>query len=205
MSRDISAANLAEINAAHLHLVVMVKLEFDTPLYVHSGIGTIVFDSNDYLGVGQFGNISNMTETEVLRPTSLTLTLSGVDSSLITEALDSGDYGDIVTIYNGYRQDDGTLVDDPLLIWKGFFEFASISQGEQSIVSITVQHDLAVLDEINGSRITDEDQQVRFTGDVGFGFVADMAGLKLFWGGGAVSTSRTGEGGAREGGLGGGK
>ena len=189
--RDISAANLAEINAAHLHLVVMVKLEFDTPLYVHSGIGTITYDSNDYLGVGQFGSISNMTESEVLRPTSLTLTLSGVDSNLITEALDSGDYGDIVTIYNGYRQDDGTLVADPLLIWKGKFEFASISQGEQSIVSITVQHDLAVLNEKDGGRITDEDQQVRFPGDVAFEFIHDMEniGRRLIWAGGAVSSA----------------
>ena len=183
MSRDIAAANLTEINAAHLHQIVMVKLEFDTPLYVHSGIGTIVYDSNSYLGVGQFGNISNMTETEILRPTSLTLTLSGVDSNLITEALDSGDYGDTVTIYLGYRQDDGTLVADPLLLWRGFFEFASISQGDQSVVSITVQHDLAILNETDGSRFTDEDQQVRFSGDVGFEFIADMANLKLIWGG----------------------
>ena len=183
MSRDISVANLTEINAAHLHQIVMVKLEFDTPLYVHSGIGTIVYDSNSYLGVGQFGNISNMTETEILRPTSLTLTLSGVDSNLITEALDSGDYGDTVTIYLGYRQDDGTLVADPLLLWRGFFEFASISQGDQSVVSITVQHDLAVLNETDGSRFTDEDQKVRFSGDVGFEFIADMANLKLIWGG----------------------
>ena len=188
MSRDIAAANLAEINAAHLHQVVMVKLEFDTPLYVHSGIGTIVYDSSSYLGVGQFGNISNVTETEVLRPTSLTLTLSGVDSNLITEALDSGDYGDTVTIYLGYRQDDGTLVADPLLVWRGFFEFASISQGDQSIVSITVQHDLAILNEIDGGRFTDEDQQVRFSGDVGFAFITDMVGVKLFWGGGRVGT-----------------
>ena len=192
MSRDISAANLTEINAAHLHQIIMVKLEFDTPLYIHSGIGTIIYNANSYLGVGQFGNVSNMTETEVLRPTSLTLSLSGVDSNLITEALDSGDYGDVITIYNGYRQDDGTLVADPLLIWRGFFDFASISQGDQSIVSITVQHDLAILNEIDGSRFTDEDQQVRFSGDIGFEYVADMAGLKLLWGGRVVIAGESG-------------
>ena len=43
MSRDISATNLAQINASHLYLVTMVKLDFDTPLYIHSGVGSIVY------------------------------------------------------------------------------------------------------------------------------------------------------------------
>ena len=110
MSRDISATNLAEINAPHLYGVDMVKLEFGTPVYCHSGIGTITYGGNDYVGVGQFGSVSNAKESENLTPSPLTLTLSGVDSSLIAEALDSGTYGDVVTIYHGYRQDDGNLV-----------------------------------------------------------------------------------------------
>lgn len=183
MSRDITATNLTEINAAHLHEVVMVKLEFGTPVYAHSGIGTITYDSNDYLGVGDFGSVSNTTETEQLRPTALTLQLSGVDSSLLTEALDSGSYGDVVTLYVGYRQDDGTLVDDPWLLWKGHFDYASITQGGDNTVSITLQHDLSVLDEKDGGRYTDEDQQLKFTGDRGFQFVTDMATVKLNWGG----------------------
>lgn len=188
MSRDISTTNLTEINSAHLHEVLLVKLEFDTPVYCHSGIGTITFNSNDYLGVGQFGGVSNPTETEQLRPTSLTLSLSGIDSTLITEALDSGGYGDIVTIYTGYRQDDGTLVDDPWITWKGFLEFASIRHGADNAVTLTCQHDLAILNENDGARFTDEDQEVRFTGDTGFQYVTDMAGIKLVWGGGVVAS-----------------
>lgn len=192
MSRTISASNLAEIDAAHLHEVLLVKLEFDTPVYIHSGVGSIVFDSNTYLGVGQFGNVGNQIESEQLRPTSLILSLSGVDAALITEALDAGNYGDIITIYMGYRQDDGTLVDDPWIPWKGFFEFAAVKHGTENIVSITCRHDLAILNEAEGSRFSDEDQQVRFTGDTGFQYITDMAGTKLIWGGGRVSTGSTG-------------
>lgn len=195
MSRDISATNLTEINASHLHEVLLVKLEFDTPLYVHSGVGTIVFDSNSYLGVGQFGSVSNATETEHLRPTSLTLSLSGVDSTLITEALDSGNFGDVVTLYIGYRQDDGTLVDDPVLMWRGTYDHASIKQGDENIVSIVIHHDLAILNETDGSRFTDEDQQRRFSGDVGLEFVTDMAGLKLTVGGRTIVRTSGGSGG----------
>ena len=188
MSRDITATNLAEINASHLHEVVMVKLEFDTPVYVHSGIGTITFETNDYLGVGDFGSITDAGESDRLGPQPITLVLSGISSTYISEALDSGNYGDAVTIYIGYRQDDGTLVDDPVLIWRGRYETASIIVGDDSAVSITCQHDLSLLSRSNGSRFTDEDQQQKFVGDVGFEFVQDAITAKLIWGGGAVSS-----------------
>jgi hypothetical protein len=186
VSRTISATNLAEINADHLHEVILVELAFDTPLYVHSGVGTITYDSNDYLGVGAYGGIAATTESERLTPTNLTLQLSGIDSTHITEALDAGRYGDIVTIRVGYRDDDGALVDDPWTLWRGFFEFAAIQQGESVTVLMTLQHDLSVLSEINGGRYTDEDQQTRFSGDLGLEYVTDQNGLKIIWGGGRV-------------------
>ena len=158
-------------------------MEFDTPAYAHSGIGTITYDTNDYLGVGDFGSVSSTKESEELGPSGITLQLSGVDSTLITTALDSGKYGDVVTLYVGYRQDDGTLVDDPWVLWRGTFEYASIGQGESNVVSITLQHDLAILDEADGGRYTDEDQQSRFAGDRGFEYVAEMGTVKLLWGG----------------------
>ncbi len=186
MSRDISATNLTEIGANHVQLVTLVNFAFDTPVYAHSGIGTITYDSNDYLGVGALGAIGNVGESENLTPAPLTLTLSGVDSDLIAEALDSGNYGDVVTIYEGYRQDDGTLVDDPWIAWKGTHEYGSISHGENSTVTVTVKHDLANLSEKDGGRFTDEDQQSRYSGDVAFEYIADMAGTKLSWGGRAI-------------------
>lgn len=186
MSRDISATNLTEINSDHLHEVVLVKMAFDTPAYAHSGIGTISYDGNDYLGVGDFGSISNVSESEDLRPNSATLTLSGVDAALITESLDSGNYGDVVTLYIGYRQDDGTLVDDPWVFASAKLEFMSVQQGDENSVSITIQSDLAVLDQSDGSRFSDEDQERRFTGDRGFAFVSEMNGIQLQWAGGPV-------------------
>lgn len=188
MSRGLSTTNTAQVDAAHLHEVTLVKLEFDTPVYVHSGIGTITYDSNDYLGVGGYGGASALRESEVLGPSAIQLTLSGVEDAYITECLDSGNMYDPVTIYQGYRQDDGTLYDDPWTAWKGWYEFASGSFGEESIVSITCQHDLSILGEKLGDRYSDEDQQDKFTGDVGLEYVASTINQELIWGGGPVSS-----------------
>ena len=196
--RDISATNLAEINADHLYEVILVKLAFDAPLYVHSSVGPITYDSNIYLGVGGYGGVSATKETERLSPTTLTLQLSGVDPTHISEALEAGRYGDIVTIYTGYRQDDNTLVDDPWVRWRGFFEYASITQGDDIAVLLTLQHDLSILNEKHGGRYTGEDQESQFTGDLGLEFVTDQNGLKLIWGGGrTVSGSFGASGGHR--------
>jgi len=186
MSRSISATNLTEINAAHLHVVTLVHLAFDEPVFLHSGIGTIPYDSNDYIGVGQLGTISEARESEVLGPRPITLQLSGVDPNMIAEAQEAGRFKDDITIYEGYRNDDGTLVDDPWIVWKGWFEYAAISVGGEGVVSITAQHDLAILNEKDGGRFTDEDQQQRFSGDLGFEFITDMATVKLNWGGRTV-------------------
>lgn len=204
MTRGISATNVAEIDASHFHEVILAKLEFDTPVYVHSGFGDIVFGGDTYLGVGDFGGITEGGESTALTPTSITLPLSGVDSAYITEALDAGNYGDIITIYVGYRQDDGTLVDDPWLYWRGQYEYASLSQGSDNVVAVHAQHELMVLNEADGSRFTEEDQVLKFAGDKGFNYLPYMISLKLAWAGGRVgSITPGGEGGG--GGAGGGR
>jgi len=191
VTRGLSATNQTEIAKASLQPILMAKLEFGTPVYVHTGIGTITFDGNDYLGVGDFGGASDVRETEVLGPSPLTLSLSGIDSSLVTEALDSGAYGDVITLYEGYKQDDGTLVADPWIVWKGWFEYSQLQRGGENTVSIICTHDLAVLEEKDGRRFTDEDQQDEFSGDLGFEFVHDSVGKKLSWGARIASAGST--------------
>lgn len=188
MSRNIGASNVTAATGDHLHEVVMVALEFDDPIYVHSDIGDITYDGNTYLGVGHLGSISEARESELVGPNPLTLSLSGVNSTFLREGLDSGSYGDPVTIYVGFRQDDGTLVADPFIVWKGRFEYASISQGSESYISVTLQHDLAILNQSANRRFTDEDQKQTYASDEGFQYVSDMATQNLFWGGGRVSS-----------------
>lgn len=186
MSRGIGTTNVAQVNAPHLHEVLLVKLGFDTPVYVHSGIGSISYGGNTYIGVGHLGGISELRESEVLGPSQITLSLDAQTSQHITEALDAGNLYDPVTIYFGYRNDDGTLAADPWVAWSGWYEYATISLDAESRVEMVCQHDLAVLNEKNGGRYADEDQQDRYTGDVGFEFATAAVGVKLLWGGGAV-------------------
>ena len=186
MSRDIGAANAATVQGSHVHIVNLVSIAFDDPVYAHSGYGQISYNGNNYLGVGSLGAISEAKESEVLGPSSITLTLSGIDPKMLAEALDSSNYGALVTIYEGYRQDDGTLVEDPWVFWRGTVEYATSSEDQESTINLLCQHDLAVVDERDNSRFTDEDQLQRYPGDRIFEFITQMLDLRLEWGGGIV-------------------
>lgn len=185
MSRDIGATNAATVQGSHVHIVNLVSIAFNDPVYAHSGYGVIPFNGNNYLGVGTKGAISEAKETEVLGPKSITLSLSGIDPKMLAEGLDSSNYGALVTIYEGYRQDDGTLVEDPWVLWRGTVEYATTSEDREGVINLLCQHDLAVIDERDGSRFTDEDQQQRYPGDRIFEFITDMLtiGYSLRWGG----------------------
>lgn len=183
MSRGLSTTNASHVEGSHVHEIVMVKLEFDTPVYVHSGIGTVSFDGNDYLGVGDFGGVGESRESQSLGPAPIRLQLSGIDSTLLAEAMDAGTFGDKVTVYCGYRQDDGTLIDDPWIVAKGKLEYSSLTRGDDNTISIVAQHDLAVLNEADGSKFSDEDQRQRYSTDEGFEYVEENAVIKLLWGG----------------------
>ncbi len=182
MSRNLSPANLAEIDSVHVHEVTLVELLFDTPVYVHSGFGNIDFGGNTYLGVGDFGSVGETRESEALSPGPVVLSLNALDATYLAEALDAGNYGDVVSIYAGFRLDDGTLVDDPYLIWRGKFDYGTAETGDEDSISYTCEHDLSVLSEKNGERLSDVDQQAKFAGDLGLEFLHDQTTVKLAWG-----------------------
>lgn len=184
--RELSSLNQAEVDGAHVELVILVHIASDLPVFAHSGLGLITHDGNTYLGVGHLGSIGTVVDTEDLTPAPVQLTLTGLAPNLLSAALNSGSFGDEVSVHVGYRADDATLVDDPWLLWRGTYEYATLSPSDSidgtSTITIQCQHELAVLDEIAGDRFTDEDQQAKYTGDTGFEFIHEMKNLKLRWG-----------------------
>lgn len=184
MSRSLAAATKTHVEGTHTHPVIMCRVDFSpTPIYVHTGLGTIPFEGNDYLGVGTLGGISGLAETENLVPSPVTLSLSGIDSTIFGEALDAANYGDRVFMYIAYRNDDGTVIGSPWNFYKGRIEHPNADRGrEGNTVSLVVQHVLAILSKKIGTRYTDESQQKKYPGDLGFQFIEQNIGLQLHWG-----------------------
>lgn len=184
MTRAMASGNVAHINSRQTHPVMMANFQFtgSGPVYVHSGLGTITYDGNNYVGVGNYGGVEGLEETEALVPAPVRLSLSGLTSEFFTEALNAANYGDRVTLYVGYRDDVGQLIDEPWIFYRGRVVSSQLTKGSENRVIITIQHVLAILRKKTNTRYTDEEQQRRYPGDNAFKHVEKVADITLNWG-----------------------
>ncbi len=116
------------------------------------------------------------------------LRLSGLDSTIASEAL-TGDYHlRDVTLYIGFLDASNALIDDPDLIWGGQIDTMDIVAGAENQVLVTCESYLAKLDRKNGSLYTDADQRRRYSADDFFEYLPKMRDLRLIWAESRAST-----------------
>ncbi len=83
MSRGFPTNTAAQLTSALVRPVTFAKIEFDAEtLYLHNSLGSYVWDSQTWSGLGDFASISSVEEAIQVKPYALTLTLSGIDSDV---------------------------------------------------------------------------------------------------------------------------
>lgn len=182
MSRSISAAALTQLGLAYVRPRVFCSLDFDSgTMYVHDGVGTYTWGGHDWLGLGDFGGVDLVEEGEQASPFAVRLRLSGLDTTMATEAL-TGDYHlRAVVLYIGFLDENNELVDDPDLIWSGTADVMDVVAGAQSVISVTCESYLAKLDRTNGKLFTDAEQRKAYSADTFFKYLPQMQELRLVW------------------------
>lgn len=176
-------------------MVVMAKLEFDSgTLYLHDGIGSLISGGNTYLGAGRFGGIESAEEALQLVAKPLTLSLSGVDTTIVNEAMTENYQNRPVTIYVGFLNSSNAFVDTPEIVWEGRMNQMSftVSRGEASI-KLSCEYRLRREPII--ARFSDQDQQVAFPGDRFFDLLPTIANYAGKWGQRDVRGGSRGSGG----------
>jgi hypothetical protein len=187
MDRFVSAANRNEAAKAAISLVVMVDLDFASGMIrAHDGGGTLTWDGNDYLGVGQFGAVADVTEdlTNIARP--VRLTLSGVDPSLVSTTMTETYQNRSVTLYLAFiESESNTIIAAPEIVWEGRMDTMklSVSQGS-AVIELNCEHRLRREPRI--SRYTNEEQQVAHPGDRFFDLLTTIKDYPGRWGDKAV-------------------
>ena len=184
MSRGLSASVIAALTSNVVRPITFSKLDFSSGIiYVHDGIGTYTWGGQDWIGVGDFGAISNIQEGSEVSPYSITLTLSGLDSGLVSTALTEDYFMRDVNIYLGLLDEDDTLIDTPSQIWSGFMDVMNISLGSAGgdSIELTCESELAKFDRSANLRYTHVQQQKRNSSDLFFEFLKDIEGAKIRW------------------------
>ncbi|MDB2593424.1 hypothetical protein N9Y08_07060 [Paracoccaceae bacterium] len=185
MSRGFPTAVADALNAGHVVLVTFAKLEFPSgTIYVHNSIGTYNWGGQDWLGTGDFGEISQIEEGADVSPYKITLTLSGLDATVSGAALNEDYYMHPVTVYLGALNADDALIADPTVVWEGSMDQMDVSIGasDGDVIQLTAESELARFDKSSNRKYTHSQQQNDHSGDLLFEFMADIEDAKIRWG-----------------------
>ena len=185
MTRGFSTAVNTALQAQNVNLVMFAKLEFPSgTLYVHNGLGTYNWDSQDWLGVGDLGSISKVEEGTDVSPYAITLTLSGLDATMSGAALTEDYFMRPVTVYLGLLDADDVLIDTPTQIWEGLMDQMNLTVGADGgdAIQLIAESELSRFDKSKNLMYTNANQQQRYAGDLFFSHIHKVEGAKIKWG-----------------------
>jgi hypothetical protein len=177
MARNIDPTLLTAFQSDSVEIFFAVEMQFDSGFVrMWTGIGPKTIDSKIYTGVGSFLGISGAGENLDLSSSNAYVTLSGVDSGLISLALQEPYQGRACKIYMG----SGSLAVE---VFSGFMDTMPIvDSGETSTITISVESRLILLDRINPRRYTNETQSRLYPGDWFFSYVESLQDKPVVWG-----------------------
>lgn len=188
MSRTLSSGMLGVTMADVVRPVYFVKMVFDSsdrssPLLLWSGLGNLAFGGETYTGVGDLLSIGEITETSDISATGINVALSGLQRAFIAIAIGYKYQGRPLTVFLGAFNDQGALIADPIIVFSGFMDTMTISEGaETSSISINVENKLVAFERSRVRRYTAEDQKIDHPNDKGFEFVTSIVEKEIIWG-----------------------
>ena len=154
-----------------------------SPIRLWTGRGNLDFGGNTYAGVATLGKISPISETSETRAVGMTLTLSGVPSNLVNDAVYTDYQGDEVDVYIGMMTDTNTIEGAPYQMFKGLIDNMILDDnGQKTEITVRVETIMVEMNRTRESRYTSEDQNRRFEGDRFFDFIPDLQTKEIKWG-----------------------
>lgn len=158
-----------------------------TPVRVWTGNGVLKAAGEQWSGLGGLGAIGALEQAMNGEAPEVTMSLSGLDSSILSIARDEFEAeakDRLVVVYlQFFNQDDDIPLDAPYPVWSGRIQrptFTIDASGARDI-SISIESLFALRSRPNYAMYTIADQQSRFPGDEGFGFVTSLRNKTVTW------------------------
>lgn len=179
MSRTINASLLTALTGDLAEPYYAVELFFDSgTLRFWTGIGDKTINSNTYTGTGSLLNIGPAEEVGDLSAKAMSLTLTGLDSSIISLALQEPYQRRQAKVYLGEQS-----VSEVIQIFSGQMNTMNIDDSaEGATIQLTIESKLVELERAANWRYTDENHQSRYSGDTFFSYVQAIQDAQVAWG-----------------------
>lgn len=179
MSRSIPAAIVTALGQEEISPFYAVELNFDGgTIRLWTGFGDRVIDGQTYIGTGSLLSVAGIEEAADLSAKGASLTLSGVDQSIVSIALQEPYQGRSARILFGV-----TEVNDFVEVFAGLMDTMTIQHsGETVTITLTIESKLVTLQRANVRRYTSANHKLRYSTDTFFDYVTDIADKELVWG-----------------------
>ena len=143
----------------------------------------MTIEGNVFVGVGNLGPVSPITETASVKATGLDFTMAGIDANLLSIALTEDYQERNATLWLGFMDTSNNSYIDRIQVFKGRMDVMTIEEGgDGAVISVSTESILVGLERARERRFTHEDQQAQYAGDLGFEFVASLQQKDVAWG-----------------------
>ena len=186
MARTLTTAVQNQLATNDIRPIHLISIGFSTPVNITDNAfdltssvsgSSVTYSSSAFLvGASSFEEQTDITKT------TLSVSLSGVDTSFISVVLGENIVNDSVTIYRGLLNSSNALIADPILLYQGNIDTFEISETEtESNVKLMVVSHWADFEKKSGRKTNNASQQRFFSTDVGMDFSSETV-LDLKWG-----------------------
>ena len=179
-------------------IFIAVKAEFDSgDVRVWSGVDDLTINSETYTGAGDLLAIGEIEEDIDLSSKGISISLSGMDTTVLNIAFSESFQNRFVTIFLGYVMGGTNEVAGVVTLFKGRITTLTVNDNPAgATISIDAESRLIDLERPSNLRYTKESQNFLHSGDTGFNRIASIQDKEIIWG---KSSSVTGGGGGNSG------
>lgn len=183
MTRWASNANATAAAQPAVCMVTLIDLLFGGgSVYVHDGLGSLAWNGNTYSGVGDYGSLDVIDETTETIAKSVTLKLSGIPGTILTDAMTTDYQGKEVIIWVGLLDINSmTWIANPEVVWEGRMDYMAVTLSKNT-AEIALVCENRLNREPQVARYTDNDQQIAHPGDTFFNLTWQIPLSIASWG-----------------------
>jgi hypothetical protein len=182
VSRDLPSGMPAQISANAIIPGILAVITFKSmTTYTWSGVGSLVYGGNTYLGVGSLGKVDRISEGVDVRSYGTTVGLSGINPTLLAETLSDIQLGASATISLALFDGSGNVL-NAYVVFSGVVDKPTIAPGLKELsISLALETRLANLSRASNRRYTAADQNLYYPGDTAFNWVESLNDQALKW------------------------
>ena len=183
MARDLDALVVQDLSNSSLISATLVELYYDTnTIRFTNAPYNITIGVNEYFGVGNLGVIQPIEETANIQSLSMSVSLSGINTSIVPIALDENYQGRRAKVYIAYFENNHSVIGTPVLIFDGRMDYMDINLGKEAEITLYLESKFVEWEKAKVRRYNSIDQRVKYPNDKGLDFVEEIENVDFPWG-----------------------